>query len=116
MSASHRSTAVSTASLLFLAGFFPTIVHGADSIPAPASTPTRNEVARLRVEHFTEVRDANALPDSCKRAFTKLTGEPNFSLADPERSYQANDIATPGARLPWRRLVFGRFSSDRCVI
>lgn len=116
MSTSQRSIAIFTATLLWLAGAAQTIARGTQSISPLASTPTQQEGIKLLAEHFTEVRDADALPDRCKHAFTKLTGETSFSLANPGQRYQATDAMAPNARLPWRRLVFGGFSSDRCVI
>jgi hypothetical protein len=77
---------------------------------------TSNERAKLTASSFVIVRDAAAFPDACKNGFAKLTGEPSFALANPGQPYQATDVMTQGQPLPWRRLIFGGSTQDRCVI
>ncbi|AIF48416.1 hypothetical protein [Dyella japonica] len=82
----------------------------ASSIPAPA------ERAKLLAEHFIEVRDVAAFPASCKSGFAVLARTSGFELANPGQPYQATDVMGRGPRLPWRRLLIGGVSADRCVV
>lgn len=77
---------------------------------------TPDESAKLRSEHFVEVHDVEAFPTSCKEGFARLTGEPSFSLANPGQPYRATDALASPTGLPWRRLIVGAVSKDRCVI
>jgi hypothetical protein len=83
---------------------------------AEVSQLTPAESAKLRSERFVEVHDAEALPLACKHGFAALTGEPSFSLANPGQPYRATDALASPAGLPWRRLIVGAVSTDRCVV
>ena len=87
-------------------------VAGAPSLFVPAS----GEREKLLSEHFTEVRDAAAFPASCKSGFAALTRTHGFELANPGQPYQATDVMGRGPQLPWRRLLIGGVSSDRCIV
>ncbi|WP_157971356.1 hypothetical protein [Dyella sp. C9] len=78
--------------------------------------PASDEGAKLLSENFIEITNVDAIPESCQRAFAEATREPTYSLANPSEPYQATDVISSGPRLPWRRLVYGGVSSDRCVI
>jgi len=80
------------------------------SVPAPA------EREKLLAEHFVEVRDVEAFPASCKSGFAVLARTPEFELANPGQPYQATDVIARGPRLPWRRLLIGGVSNDRCIV
>jgi len=88
-------------------------IHGATG---GITQPSSYESARLLSEKFTEIEDVGAIPPACKAAFAKVTGESSFALANPGTPYQSTDVVTTGAKLPWRRLIYGGLSSDRCVL
>lgn len=103
------------AGLLWCAGLqaSPVSDQGAANVSAP-NVPALAERGKLRSEHFTEVRDAAAFPAGCKSGFATLTKTPGFELANPGQPFQATDVVGP--KLPWRRLLFGGVSNDRCVV
>jgi hypothetical protein len=82
----------------------------AGSFPTNAS-----ESAKLRSERFTPVTDVATFPDACKKAFATLTKERTFALANPGQPFQATDVMSM-AKLPWRRLILGGTTPDRCIV
>ncbi len=90
--------------------------HGEQAAVLKASTPSLAERAKLLSESFVEVRDVAALPASCLRGFAALTHTRDAELANPGQPYQATDVIAKGPRLPWRRLLIGAVSNDRCVV
>lgn len=87
-----------------------------DAAVLKASLLSSSERQKLLAEHFVEVRGITAFPSSCKRGFSALAHTPDFELANPGQPYQATDVIGRGPRLPWRRLLIGGVSSDRCII
>jgi len=87
-----------------------------DNSALVASYPSTHERAKLTSDRLAEVLDVETVPLSCKTAFAQLTGETHFSLANPKQPYQAADALALGPQLPWRRLIFGGVTHDRCVI
>jgi hypothetical protein len=81
-----------------------------------ASLPSSLEREKLLAEKFVQVHDIAAFPASCKRGFATLAHTPDFELANPGEPYQATDVIGRGPRLPWRRLLIGGVSSDRCIV
>lgn len=81
-----------------------------------ASLPSSVEREKLLAEKFVQVHDVAAFPASCKRGFATLSHTPDFELANPGQPYQATDVIGRGPRLPWRQLLIGGVSSDRCIV
>lgn len=90
--------------------------HAGDVSGTTHARPTQTEIEKLRSERFTEIDGVDAVPVTCQLAFAEAIREPTFSLANPGAPYQSTDVMSAGVRLPWRRLVFGGMSNDRCVI
>ena len=88
--------------------------QGAVAHASALNVPESSEREKLLSERFTEVRDAATLPAGCKSGFAMLAKTPGFELANPGQPYQATDVVGP--KLPWRRLLFGGVSSDRCIV
>jgi hypothetical protein len=55
------------------------------------------------------------MPKSLKDAFTKVTRDDHFELADPGKKFQETDVITTSG-LPRRRLVFAGSCDGRCLI
>ncbi len=83
---------------------------------ASTSQPSTEESTKLRASVFAPVNDAMSFPDACKKGFAKQLGERSFELANPGQPYQATDVITQNPRLPWRRLILGGSTPDRCII
>ena len=86
----------------------------------PAQTQTQNasaisEPLRSLDGNLTVVKNTMELPNSCRSAFVVLSKQSQFEMAEPGQRFQVADVVVePG--LPWRRLVFGAFNRDRCLI
>lgn len=83
---------------------------------ADSTKPPQREIDKLTSGSLVEIGKVEALPASCREAFAKLTHEAAFALANPGQPYQATDAIGPGQPLPWRRLIFGGLSRDRCLV
>jgi hypothetical protein len=64
---------------------------------------------------FTELTKTESMPTAVKQAFTKITGEPSFALANPGQNYQVTDV-DPDRTLPRRRLVFAGVAGDEWFV
>ena len=72
---------------------------------------TKAEKQHVLDGQFTLLTSIEGMPTSLKRAFTEITGEKQFGLANPGQKYQITDVIDePG--LPFRRLVFAGVSGD----
>ena len=64
---------------------------------------------------FTKVTKTESMPASVKQAFTKITGEPTFALANPSEKFQVADVIIDRS-LPRRRLVFAGVRGDEWFV
>jgi hypothetical protein len=68
-------------------------------------TRASTERKHLLDGQFKIVRKAEGMPANLKQAFSKVTREPSFEMADPGQKFQVTDVML-GQALPFRRLVF----------
>jgi len=64
---------------------------------------------------FTLVVSTQAMPEPLKKAFTVVTREQEFELANPGQKYQATDVIEEG-HLTSRRFIFGGANGDKWFI
>lgn len=81
--------------------------------PRP-SVSTIPEPLRTLSSDLTIVKSTGQLPNSCKMAFAGVSKQARFEMAEPGQRFQVSDVVLE--HLPWRRLVFGGISGDRCLI
>jgi len=77
---------------------------------AADAQPFHKQLSRSEKMHivdgpFVIVTTTEAMPVRVKQAFSEITGEHSFALANPGRKYQATDLVVERG-LPFRRLVF----------
>ena len=86
--------------------------------PEPQELKTSNvvlpEPLRTLSSDLTIIKNTSRLPDSCKAAFVALSRQSRFEMAEPGEKFQVGDVVF--FHLPWRRLVFGGVSSNRCLV
>jgi hypothetical protein len=80
---------------------------------APPVTDDVTEPLRT-LDQISVVKNTGLLPIACKSAFSVLAKQSEFEMAEPGERFQSGDVVTD--HLPWRRLVFGGVSRDRCLI
>lgn len=128
--------------IIVLGGLLATEIHRShrqsmDSLKSKATTPLYDFPGTFylrTVPISTAMRDnmlggdynpisrVSEIPNSCREdftsSFTTISGlrasSEELALADPGRPFQASDNITPG--LPFRRLVFGGYSSANCFL
>jgi hypothetical protein len=71
-------------------------------------------------EHFLDgqfrvVSETEGIPTNLKQAFSKISREPSFSMANPGEKFQVTDVVLDRA-LPWRRLVFAGVQGDKWFV
>lgn len=64
---------------------------------------------------ITLLRNTADIPRACQLAFTTLSREKRFEMANPGERYQATDMIGEQG-LPWRRLIFAAVRQNRCLI
>jgi hypothetical protein len=80
----------------------------------------RHQLSVAEKEHtldgrFEVVSTTEGLPANIRQAFSEVTREPSFALANPGEKYQVTDVVIDRS-LPFRRLVFaGRRDGDWLV-
>jgi hypothetical protein len=87
-------------------------------LPSPSSeilVPTGAYEPFSVIEDFSVTHTINGLPGDCRKAFTLLTRESQFSMADPGQQFQWGDVVQEYG-LPVRRLLFGGFNDQKCFI
>jgi len=65
--------------------------------------------------NLTVVKNTAGLPTSCRQEFVSLSNQSQFEMADPGQKFQVTDVIIENG-LSFRRLVFGAFNHDRCLI
>jgi hypothetical protein len=61
---------------------------------------------------FKVISTTDGIPTKVEQAFTEITREPSFALANPGQKYQAGDVVVDRS-LPRRRLVFAGVSDNK---
>ena len=69
------------------------------------------ESERLLDGQFKIVWKTDGIPASLKQAFSKITRQRSFAMADPGQKFQVTDVVLDNA-LPSRRLVFAGTQGD----
>ena len=97
-------------SLLLAAFTAVALIGGQAAVPAQTGSKhlpprlTAKRAQQILAGHCELLPTTGEFPDRLKAAFTKVTKQDKFSLANPEEDYQATDfIEDP--KLPFRRLV-----------
>jgi hypothetical protein len=81
----------------------------------PFHTLSLNQKAHVLDGEFSIERKVDHLPKRLKTAFSALSGQRDFKMANPGEKYQDTDvIVEPG--LPFRRLLFAGISKDKYFI
>ena len=90
-------------------------------LPLWATAQTyHNQLSAAAKEHilddpFTVVSGTEAIPPNVKQAFSTVTGESSFELANPGQKYRATDIVDD-RKFPLRRLIFAGVKADKWFI
>jgi len=61
---------------------------------------------------FKLVSTTESIPDNVKQAFSKITRQTSFAMANPGQAFQVTDEVLY-RKLPWRRLVFAGVQGDK---
>ena len=64
---------------------------------------------------FKVVSTTEGMPANVKQAFSEITREPSFALANPGQKYQVTDVVVD-RNLPFRRLVFAGVKADKWFV
>jgi hypothetical protein len=72
-----------------------------------------NRVCLLEKCEFKIISHVDELPIDVLKEFYLQTKD--SKIADPGQPYQSSDMLAPG-HLPWRRLIFGGVTNERCLI
>jgi hypothetical protein len=64
---------------------------------------------------FNVVSKTEAIPTNVKQAFSKISRQPSFAMANPGQRFQATDVVLDRT-LPFRRLVFAGVLDDRWFV
>jgi len=64
---------------------------------------------------FKMVSTTEGMPANVKQAFSEITREPSFALANPGQKYQVTDVVVD-RNLPFRRLVFAGVKDDKWFV
>ena len=64
---------------------------------------------------FSVIKTTESIPKNVKQAFSEITRQSSFALADPGQKYQGGDVVTD-RNLAFRRLVFAGVNDDRWFI
>jgi hypothetical protein len=64
---------------------------------------------------FKVVSTTAGMPANVKQAFSEITREPSFALANPGQKYQVTDVVVD-RNLPFRRLVFAGVNADKWFV
>lgn len=80
----------------------------------------RHQLSAAEREHilggqFKVVSTTEAIPANIKQAFSEITRQPSFALANPGQKYQVADVIVD-RNLPFRRLVFAGVKDDKWFI
>jgi hypothetical protein len=67
--------------------------------------PLLVEKEHLLDRQFRVISKTEDIPANVKQAFSKITRQPSFVMANPGQKFQATDFVLDRT-LPWRRLVF----------
>jgi hypothetical protein len=75
-----------------------------------------NQMSASEKEHildgsFTVVSRTDGIPANVKQAFSTITRQTSFAMANPGEAFQVTDVVLY-RRLPWRRLVFAGVQGD----
>jgi hypothetical protein len=81
----------------------------------PFHSLSPNQKAHVLDGDFSIEREIDRLPESLKIAFSALSGERDFKMANPGEKYQATDAIVESG-LPFRRLLFAGISKDKYFI
>ncbi len=95
---------------------------------SPEQSPANNQTAHIQLQdagmpeplrsldgNLTVVKNTAGLPTSCRQEFVSLSNQSQFEMADPGQKFQVTDVIIENG-LSFRRLVFGAFNHDRCLI
>ena len=86
----------------------------------PLGTAAQQQPSPVEKEHrldgqFKLVSKTEDIPANVKHAFSKISREPSFAMANPGKEFQATDYVIDRA-LPWRRLVFAGAQDEKWIV
>jgi hypothetical protein len=86
----------------------------------PIGAVAQQRPSSIEKEHqlegqFKLVSKTEDIPAKVKHAFSKISREPSFAMANPGRDFQATDYVIDRA-LPWRRLVFAGTQDEKWFV
>ena len=82
---------------------------------AAQQQPSSIEKERRLDGQFKLVSKTEDIPANVKHAFSKISREPSFAMANPGKEFQATDYVVDRA-LPWRRLVFAGTQDEKWFV
>lgn len=82
---------------------------------AAQQQPSSIERERPLDGQFKIVSKTESIPANVKRAFSKITRQLPFSMANPGEEFQADDVVIDRT-LPWRRLVFAGAQDEKWFV
>lgn len=82
---------------------------------ATVRQPSSIEEQDLVDGQFKMVSRTESIPANVKEAFSKITRQPSFAMANPGQKFQSTDFVTDRT-LPWRRLVLAGVQDDKWFV
>jgi hypothetical protein len=82
---------------------------------AAQQQPSSIEKDHLLDGQFKVISKTEDIQVNVKQAFSKITREPSFVMANPGQKFQVDDVVVDRT-LPWRRLVFAGTQDDKWFV
>jgi hypothetical protein len=82
---------------------------------AAQQQPSSIEKEHLLDGQFKMISKTEDIPTTVKQAFSKITRQPPFAMANPGQKFQVTDYVVDGT-LPWRRLAFAGVQDDKWFV
>jgi hypothetical protein len=82
---------------------------------AAQQQPSSIEREHLLDGQFKMISKTEDIPATVKQAFSKITRQPPFAMANPGQKFQVTDFVVDGT-LPWRRLAFAGVQDDKWFV
>src|SRR2546423_1262662 len=82
---------------------------------AAQQKPSSVEKEHLLDGQFKVMSKTEDILADVKQAFSKITRQPSFAMANPAQKFQVTDFVVDST-LPWRRLVFAGAQNDKWFV
>jgi hypothetical protein len=82
---------------------------------AAQQQPSSIEKEHLLEGQFKVIPKTEDIQANVRQAFSKITREPSFAMANPGQKFQVTDFVVDRT-LPWRRLAFAGVQDDKWFV